>query len=111
MTMDRTQSRTEVSRRDRLAADVAARIEELFKRLPALRGFSVQPGARLTRDRSAGHLVSDLYLSDLVFFPAQPEEQAAAQRDEISAELLELVDEEPEAAPMLRGRTFARSLQ
>lgn len=108
--MNRLQGRTGNAQRHRLEADVAARIEDVFERCPALHGFSVQPGASLTRERNAGHLAGDLFLSDLAFYPAQDPGRAAEQRDEISAALLELVDEHPEVEPLLRGRTFARSL-
>lgn len=94
----------------RVEAEVAARIAELFERHPALRGFSVQPGPQLARERSAASLANELVLSDLAFYPEQDHEDAVAQRDEISAALAELMDERPEAAALLSGRTFARSL-
>jgi hypothetical protein len=97
-------------RRRRLEADVAARIWELFERCPTLRGFSVQPGPGVPQERIARRLDEDLYLSDLAFHPLQDGDEAALVRDEVTSTLLELVDERPEAVPLLRGRTFARTL-
>ena len=44
----------------------------------------------------------------LACHPAREGEQAAL--GEIARTLLELIDERPEAAELLRGRTFARTL-
>jgi len=79
---------------DTLAREIHERLEELFQRCPQLHGFAV----RLDRPLP-WHLACD---------PAQPDEQAAL--DEIARTLFELIDERPEAAALLRGRTFARTL-
>lgn len=80
----------------RLEADLAARVAALFGRCPALCGFSVQE--------------SDLALSTLTCYPLLDRERADAVLSEVAEMLFELVDEEPEAAELLRGRTFARTL-
>lgn len=94
----------------RLESDLAARLETLFRRCPALHGFSVQPGSSVTRERVVLGLQDDLYLADVVWHQPLNGEQAATLVDEISQALLELVDEQPEATALLRGRTFARTL-
>jgi hypothetical protein len=68
-------------------------LEGLFRRMPELRGFAVRPDRPLP-----WHLTCH----------PQHDEQAAL--DEIAQTLLELVEERPEAAALLRGRTFARTL-
>lgn len=69
-------------------------METLFQRYPALCGFSVQ---------------DDLSFTHVACHPALYGEQARMLCDEISAALHELLEEEPEAAELLRGRTLARS--
>jgi hypothetical protein len=69
-------------------------METLFQRYPALCGFSVQ---------------EDLSFSHVACHPAVFGEEAKMLREEISAALHELVEEQPEAAELLRGRTLARS--
>jgi len=94
----------------RLESDLAARLESLFRRYPALQGFSVQPRASVSRDRVAAGLQDDLYLADVIWHRPLNSEQAETLVDEISLALFELVDERPEATALLRGRTFARTL-
>jgi len=94
----------------RLESDLAARLETLFRRCPALHGFSVQPAASVTRERVVVDLQEDLCLADVVWHQALNGEQAVTLIGEISQALFELVDERPEAAALLRGRTFASAL-
>ena len=103
--MSTPQGRTELVR---LESDLAARMEMLFRRCPALHGFSVQQGSSVSRERVAQDLQAGLFLADVVWHQPLNGEQAATLVEEISQELLELVDEQPEAAELLRGRTFAR---
>jgi hypothetical protein len=49
-------------------------------------------------------------LADVVWHQPLNGDQAATLVEEISQELLELVDERPEATVLLRGRTFVRVL-
>jgi hypothetical protein len=72
--------------------DVAARMAQLFRRWPGLGGFAVRDG----------------YVSDIACYPQQTEEDAAELRDDIAGELVELLDERPEAVEVVRGRTFTR---
>jgi len=94
----------------RLESDLAARLESLFRRCPALEGFSIQPRSSVSRDRVAAGLQDDLYLADVIWHRPLNSEQAETLVDEISLALFELVDERPEATALLRGRTFARTL-
>ena len=94
----------------RLESDLAARLETLFRRCPALHGFSVQPATSVTRERVVVDLQEDLCLADVVWHQALNGEQAVTLIGEISQALFELVDERPEAAALLRGRTFASVL-
>ena len=105
--MNARQHRTELSR---LESDLAARMEMLFRRCPALHGFSVQQGSSVSRERIAHHLQAGLFLADVAWHQPLNGDQATTLIDEISQELLELVDEQPQASALLRGRTFARVL-
>jgi hypothetical protein len=66
----------------------------LFQRYPALCGFSVK---------------EDLSFSNVACHPAIAGDEAQMLCEEISAALHELVEERPEAAEWLRGRTLART--
>ena len=79
---------------DTLLQEIHERLEDLFQRCPELHGFAVRPDRPLP-----WHLTCH---------PAHHGEQAAL--DEIAQTLLELIDERPEAAELLRGRTFARTV-
>src|SRR5579859_2366513 len=67
--------------------DVAARMAQLFRRWPGLGGFAVRDG----------------YVSDIACYPEQTVAEAAELREDIAAELVELLDERPEAADVVRG--------
>jgi hypothetical protein len=66
----------------------------LFQRHPALCGFSVK---------------EDLSFSNVACHPALIGDEVDMLCEEISATLHELVEERPEAAELLRGRTLART--
>ena len=82
--------------RRRFEADLAQRLEALFKLRPALCGFAVQEFSPIP--------------SHVVCHPALDCEEAQAVLSEIAEMLLDLVDEQPESAELLHGRTFARML-
>jgi hypothetical protein len=65
----------------------------VFQRYPALCGFSVQ---------------EDLSFTNVACHPALAGDEAQMMVEEISAALRELLEEQPEAAEILRGRTLAR---
>jgi len=80
--------------RQRFEADLAARVATLFRRCSVLCGFTVQ------EDEPSP--------SYFACYPALDPEEADAILAEIARMLDELVDEEPQAAELLLGRTFAR---
>jgi hypothetical protein len=82
-------------------------VNHIFAMYPELCGFSVQDAETLTRDRVSGQLEAGLYLADVATTTNGSSEQLLG---EIAAELLDLIDEDPEAIDALRGRTFARTL-
>ena len=73
---------------------LAACVETVFRRCPSLAGFAVCEGA--------------IQLADMTLYPAQDDEVQQEMREYIVQELMELVDQEPEAAILLSGRTFPR---
>ena len=76
-----------------LYVEVSNVVQALFRSQPALCGFSVR---------------EDLSLSHVACHPALHGAQASELLDEISEALYELLEERPEAAEVLRGRTLAR---
>ena len=94
--MKTSQHRQQQIRRERVEAVIDGRIAALFGRLPMLCGFALkadlQP-AEVSVHSWPGYVAGeDLY-------------------SEIVTELADLVDERPDATPLLSGRTFARTLQ
>jgi hypothetical protein len=78
--------------------DLAAQLESLFTRCPALSGFAVR-----VED-------GELFLTDVGISLQLGAEHCDEIFERIAAALFELLDERPEAAELLRGRTFARTL-
>jgi hypothetical protein len=76
-----------------LNVEVSSVLDGLFRRHPALCGFSVR---------------EDLSFSNVSCHPALHGLEATELLDEISEALYELLEERPEAADVLRGRTLAR---
>jgi hypothetical protein len=110
--MDTLQDRGRTEeQRLRLEADLAARMETLFRRCPSLYGFTVQEGSKVSRERAVENLNGHLYLADLACHPLLDDEHCAEVCEVVSHTLLELVDERPEMAEIISGRTFARTLQ
>jgi hypothetical protein len=83
-------------------------VDALFHRWPSLVGFSVQDAHTLSAHRATGRLEGELCLADVETdpWPARSQELFG----EIAVALLELLDDEPAARELLRGRTFARTL-
>ena len=94
----------------KLEAALAERMSLLFRRCPVLCGFSVQDGSRLPRERAAGPLTGSLFVADLTCHRLIDAEQAADLCEVIADALLDLMDERPETAELMAGRTFARSV-
>ncbi len=74
------------------------RLQSLFARCPELSGFSVRGEA------------DELFVSDVGISPRLSAEQYGEIYEEIANTLSVLLDEQPEAGELLRGRTFARTL-
>lgn len=84
-------------------------VAQVFDRLPALMGFSVEELETGPQDPVQMHLERELVLSNVETFPWTC--HTGELLGEIATPLLELMDEEPEARELLRGRTFARRMQ
>jgi hypothetical protein len=90
-------------------ADVAAQIAALFARCPELCGFSVQVKV-MAEGRAAGAAEDELFVTAISIAPRLSKEQYTEIFEQISSTLTDLMGERPEAAILLRGRTFARVL-
>jgi len=73
-------------------------VESLFARCPELCGFSV----RSEND--------ELFVSDVGIAPRLSPQQYGEIFQDIARTLADLLEDEPEAEELLRGRTFARTL-
>jgi hypothetical protein len=88
-------------------ADVSSQIGALFARCPELCGFSVQ--VKVCADGNRGE-EDELFVTAISIAPRLSKEQYNEIFEQISGALIELLGERPEAATLLRGRTFARTL-
>lgn len=96
----------------RVAADVEAKMLALFSRCPTLCGFSVQDRSQLPQHVTENQIPdADLYVTEIGMFPKLGADQYADVFDEITVTLANLMNEQPNAYDVLRGRTFARTLQ
>ena len=94
----------------RLESDLAAHTEPLFRGWPMLSGFCVLEGANALDERVAAHLGGRLFVADVACYPELGEAQRIELCGDIAAALAALLDEQPEAAELLRGRTLVRVL-
>ena len=83
-----------------LETDIDALAAALFRRWPSLIGFSVQ-------DSEGG---DDELQITVAMYPEPQNEERGVLLGEIAQALAELMDEAPGAGPLLRARTFARTL-
>ena len=74
---------------------IHATVKDIFAACPELSGFSV------------GQLDGELCLAEVETAPYAASEEILR---EVAEALMALIDDEPEAADLLRGRTFARTL-
>jgi hypothetical protein len=81
--------------RQQTEAIVAQHVDQLFKRLPLLSGFSLRP---------------DLQVEELSVFTWPGYTAGADLYEAVMQSLDEFVEEWPEAVPLMRGRTFARTV-
>jgi hypothetical protein len=82
-------------KRLRFEADLAARLDVLFRHCPALYGFTIDEHSVLPSNVT-------LHVMDVG--------NAQAILGEVAELLVEVLEEEPEAIALLQGRTFARHL-
>ena len=85
-----------------------SQIEALFERHSALCGFSVRGCDEIPDSCPRTGVDDELFSGDIGISPALGAEQYAEIFQELVVALAELIDEEPDAAESLRGRTFAR---
>lgn len=95
--------------REDLEAALKARVETIFNRSPALCGFSI--GERLVSGAEGAQSAREweLYVAAVSTYPEGGVEQSARLVGEISGALEDLLNQRPQAADLLPGRTFARA--
>lgn len=92
-----------------LEADIAAKIQTVFRRCPTLCGFSVQDSLPGDVDQSPIP-DADLFVTEIDTFPQFDNDQHGEIYDEIVLMIAALLYELPHACDYLRGRTFARAV-
>jgi hypothetical protein len=93
-----------------LEEDLAARLEVVFERCPALSGFTVQDSSVLPEEFRAAALERELVVTDIGVYPSLGTEQREVIYNEIAVALLDFMFARPTAKDVLRGRTFVRTL-
>lgn len=96
--------------RGMVQADVEAKMRDLFARCPTLCGFSIQDRSSLPKDVAGPIPDADLYVTEIGIYPKLDAEQYGELYDEITVAIADLVQAQPQAYDLLRGRTFARCL-
>ena len=91
-----------------LDEDLSMRLDELWGRYPALAGFSVRGADVLPESLRANVLENALVVAEVGVDPMLGAEYSERVSDEIAVALLDFVKDRPEAADLLRDRTFAR---
>jgi len=94
--MKTSQSRQQEIRRERVEAVIEGRIDALFRRIPILCGFALEEDLQpieVAVQTWPGYVAGEELYEDIL------------------TTLVDLVEERPDAAELLRGRTFARQLQ
>ena len=94
-----------------LDEDLAAKVGEIFGRHPSLQGFSVQGTEALPEPIRSNVMANTLVVAEVGVDPLCGSDYSEKVSDEIAVVLLNFVKERPEAAELLRDRTFARTLQ
>jgi len=90
--------------------DLAARVDTIFERCPALYGFTVQDCSALPEELRSLALERELVVTDIGVYPCLNADQCERIYNEIAVALLDFMFERPAAKDLLRGRTFARTL-
>lgn len=93
-----------------LDEDLATRLNELWGRYPSLAGFSVRGADILPEPLRANVLENALVVAEVGIDPMYGSEYSDRVSDEIAVALLDFVKDRPEAAELLRDRTFARAM-
>jgi len=90
--------------------DLAARVDTIFDRCPALYGFTVQDCSALPEELRSLALERELVVTDIGVYPYLNADQCEQIYNEIAVALLDFMFERPSARDVLRGRTFVRTL-
>ena len=93
--MKPSEQRLREARRQHNETIVARHVRQLFQRLPMLSGFWLRP---------------DLKVAELSVFTWPGYTAGAELYEAVMQSLVEFAEDCPEAAPLMRGRTFARAV-
>jgi hypothetical protein len=90
-----------------LEAVLNERIDSIFERVPALCGFSIAERL-VAEDARENSREWELYVCAVAAYPQLGDGQQQDFIGEISGALADLLQQRPQAADLLPGRTFAR---
>ena len=93
--MKPSEQRLSEARRHHTEAIIAQHLHQLFQRLPMLSGFWLRP---------------DLEVAELSVFSWPGYTAGRDLYEEVMQSLIDVAEERPEAVPLMRGRTFARTV-
>ena len=93
--MKPSEQRASEASRQHNEAIIAQHVHQLFQRLPMLSGFWLRP---------------DLEVAELSVFTWQGYTAGADLYEAVTQSLVDFTEEHPEAVPLMRGRTFARTV-
>ena len=96
------------AKREDLEAALSERIEAIFERSPQLYGFSVDERL-VSKSAPEDPREWELYVSAVAAYPELGPDQAEGFIGQISEALADLLNQRPQAADLLPGRTFARA--
>jgi hypothetical protein len=108
--MKALQDRNWDAERHQLEADLGARLAAIFSRSPELCGFLVGERVVALHDAEGGGVELELFVAGIDVYPALGSAHSEMLVAQISASLGELMNENPQVADLLAGRTFARTL-
>lgn len=95
--------------REALEAALSARVQAIFERCSALWGFSIAERLVSVPEGAQSAREWELYVAAVSAYPELGEDQSERFIGEISGALEDLLNQQPQAADLLPGRTFARS--
>lgn len=85
-------------------------LRAVFRRRPDLQRFVIQDRAGLPDHIDSATLEGELFVTQITLYPRRGGRQYDEVYADIARAITRVVDEQPEALSLLRGKTFVRAL-